>query len=224
MWWTQQQQGSPGLRTVQGKRRSTRRSSQDDDTYDAYDALFLNTLFVGPCEARPPKMKEFRAMGIEPSLYELPNVDFRRARNQSRGQIPPGSNPLFFDLQQLPERPETIHRYMRPMLRHHAAFLANQIHSGRLVYINCKLGQNRSAMLAIATLVAYKRQYGTDPGDRTYSASRALRFLRRGRPVLKPHDWVMQGFELIGYEPRQTRITQYTKVAPRRSARLQEES
>jgi hypothetical protein len=55
---------------------------------------------------------------------------------------------------------------------------------------------------SIAVVVAYKRLFSQESH---YTASKALQLLREGRPLLRPDAWVMEGFRLIGYEPKLVR-------------------
>lgn len=188
---------SADMLPIGGKRRKTPGVPPPD-----YDAVFLGSMFVGACEAREAKEQEFRALGIEPSLYKVGSLDYTKPQNRAKAEIPTGTGPLFVDLKDLLEGRETIHRYMRPLLVHDAEMVAKQLRFGRLVYINCRLGQNRSAMFAIAVVVAYKRLFSQESH---YTASKALQLLREGRPLLRPDAWVMEGFRLIGYEPKLVR-------------------
>lgn len=175
-----------------------RRRPASEKPIPHYDLVFRDNLYVGACGARMPAMRAFRARGIEPDLYVLKSRDYAKQRNRIKLKpIPGGTNPLFIDLQDLPERRDSILSYMEPVLDRQATSVARQLHAGRRVYINCRLGRNRSAMFAMAVVVAYQRTYEGKPN---YTASQALALLTQKRQLV-PHDWMMEGFRMMGYEP-----------------------
>jgi len=161
--------------------------------------VFLTNLYVGPCGAWKPRILAYKKEGINPDEYVLVNRDYStRLEKALRAPFPTGNAPLFIDLQALPEDDDTIKRYMIPILKIDALAVAKFLKQGRKVYINCKLGRNRSAMFAMAVVVTYYRMYMNEPG---FTASEALAILQGGRPVLKPEEWVMRGFRKMGFEP-----------------------
>lgn len=171
-----------------------------------YDLVFYNRrggrLYVGPCEAMSRTLRRIKAARLPTDYLKLRYVDFRKASNVPDVMLE-GQGPSFLDLRGVPERPEVVKTFMVPKkaLRAYATQLANQLVEGRWIFINCQLGQNRSAMMAIAVLVTYVRQHGNDA---EYTATQALKDMRATRPQLKPQDWVMWGFQRIGFVPKPT--------------------
>jgi len=188
--------------TRKTEERGPPESEHSADPRKSYNLVFLKNFWVGPCDASTRVIRWYRVKkSVQPDLYVLPAADFSSGWNEP-GSFPPGQNPLFIDLRNLRESRDSIKEYMVPVLHLQAWAVAFHLHTGRHVFVNCKLGQNRSAMFAIAVVVAYHRRY--IPGKEQFTAKEALELLRKGRPMLKPQDWVWEGFYQIGYQPRPT--------------------
>jgi len=178
-----------------------------------YDLVFYNRkggrLYVGPCEALDRTLKRIKAAGLPRVHLKLRYMDFSRPSGVP-DVMPLAKGPSFIDLRNIPERPEVVEKFMVPKLalQAYARQLARQLLQGRWIFINCQLGQNRSAMMAIAVVVTYVRWY---TGHTDYTATRALKEMRATRPQLNPQDWVMWGFQRIGFDPKPT-----TESRPRR--------
>lgn len=199
------------VRPIAGKHRLAKASTTTEMEKlidERYDLVFRgelgSRLYVGPCGAFKETRARLRVHKKPSVLLKIEDLDYRRDSNV-KPKIPKGMGPLFIDLQQLHEGIDTVQRYMKPLLDRHARVVASQLHEGRWIFIDCKLGQNRSAMFTVAVLVAYRRLYPRNEEGKTdiiYSASDALKELRKYRKELAPQPWVWDGFRAMEYEPK----------------------
>ena len=175
-----------------------RHIDRDDDW--GYSLVFKgrrgSRLYVGPCGAMERTIRNIAADG-------LPYVKLRlRWPPTVPDRMPNGKGPSFIDLRTIPEREEIATKFMKPpqLLAAYAQQLANQLYNGRWILVNCQLGQNRSAMFAIAIVVTYMRRYVKNRAE--YTASRALTEMQATRRQLAPKDYIMRGFQYMGFEPK----------------------
>jgi hypothetical protein len=169
-----------------------------------YDLIFKTKtggrLFVGPCEAFEETTRNLKSAGLTYDIHAFKSVNYsvtsviypipRRKTNRF---------PLFIDMRQIKEGPDIVRNFMKPMLRTVSFVLSRMLFSGTWIFINCRLGQNRSAMLAISVIITYKMRFPKKGEEKKkWWVSDVLEELQKYREDLNPDEWVLLGFERMG--------------------------